>query len=383
MESLVNNLKKNRAFLCLECGKCTAVCPISTFNNSFSPRRMIAEGLFYGTDNLINDRLLWSCLTCQLCSQRCPVDVRFSELMRDYRAEAYQAGMWGNPSHGGVLHYIMEIGSSPNLKQKRTDWIDKSLKVKQKGDVLYFVGCLPYYQDFFAEDFDFTPNSIAVDTVKILNYLHMEPVILNNERCCGHDLYWLGQLEKFDELAQLNLDMIAESGAKTVVTACPECALSLKKLYSERLGGINFEVKHITEVVYENISKFKFKNLDVTAAFQDPCRLGRFMGIYDQPRESLRSIPGVKLKEMAHSRRGAICCGTTNWMNCDTTSRMIQQSRINEATETGADTLITSCPKCQIHFRCTTKETEEGNSDKTEMKFTDFVNFIASALAGR
>lgn len=380
MESAVKNLKKNRAFLCLECGKCTAVCPISKYNNSFSPRRMIAEGLFYGPDNLLNDRLLWSCLTCRLCSQRCPVDVEFSGMMRDYRAEAYKAGMWGNPSHGGVLHYIMEIASSPNLKQKRTDWIDKSLRVKEKGDVLYFVGCLPYYQDLFSKDFDFSPNSIAVDTVKILNYLHMDPVVLDNERCCGHDLYWLGQLDKFDELAQANLDMIADSGAKTVVTACPECAVSLKQLYSERLGNAPFEVKHITEVVYENIDKFKFKNRDIKAAFQDPCRLGRYLNVYDQPRDSLKAVPGVELRELAHNRRSAICCGTTNWMNCDSSSKMIQQSRITEAEEAGADTLITSCPKCQIHFRCTTNG---DNGRKTEMKFTDFTNFIASALVER
>ena len=381
MKSTVENLKKNRAFLCLECGKCTAVCPISKHNGSFSPRRMIAEGLFYGTDNLVSDRLLWSCLTCKLCSQRCPVDVKFSEMMRDYRAEAYDAGMYGNPSHGGVLQYVMEIGSSPDLKQKRTEWIDKSLKVKEKGDVLYFVGCLPYYQDFFAKDFEFSPTSIAVDTVKILNYLHIEPVVLNNERCCGHDLYWLGQLEKFDELAKLNLDMIRESGAKTVVTACPECALSLKQLYRERTGDVDFEVKHITELVYENIDKFKFNNLDAVAAFQDPCRLGRHLGVYDQPRDSLKAIPGVQLNEMAHSRRGAICCGTTNWMNCDTTSKMIQMSRIDEARKAGADTLITSCPKCQIHFRCATKEAGEDKEQNNKLKFTDFTNFVASALA--
>jgi Fe-S oxidoreductase len=203
-------------------------------------------------------------------------------------------------------------------------------------------------------------------------------VVLDNERCCGHDLYWLGQLEKFDELGKANLEMIAESGAKTVVTACPECAISLKQLYTERLGNSPFEVKHITEVVYDNIDKFKFKNLDIKAAFQDPCRLGRYMNVYDQPRDSLKAIPGVELREMAHNRRSAICCGTTNWMNCDTSSKMIQQSRITEAEEAGADTLVTSCPKCQIHFRCTTNG---DNGKKTEMKFTDFTNFIASALA--
>lgn len=377
MTIATDKLKSNRAFLCLECGKCTAVCPISRYNELFSPRRMLAEGLFYDAENLISDKLLWSCLTCQLCSQRCPVDVRFSEYMRDVRADAYLQGKKGNPSHGGALHYIMEMVSAPKLKQNRTGWINGDLKVKKKGEVLYFTGCLPYYQDFFARDFDFSPISIAADTVKILNYLGIEPVILDNERCCGHDLYWLGQLEKFDELGKDNMEQFEKSGVKTIVTACPECALVLKKLYPERLGSGKYEVKHITELVAENIDKFKFKELDAKTTYQDPCRLGRYLNVYDQPRDAIKSIPGVEFTEMAHSRRGAICCGTTNWMNCDVTSKQIQKSRLREAAQSGAATLITACPKCQIHFRCA----EMGDEDeKTGIKITDFVNFIAKAI---
>ena len=200
MDQVLEKLKLNRAFLCLECGKCTAVCPISLYNNSYSPRRLLAEGLFYEGKDLISDNLLWSCLTCQLCSQRCPVDVKYSDYMRDMRAEAAKQGKSGNASHGGALHYIMEMATSPKLKQNRTGWIDKNLKTKKKGDVLYFVGCLPYYQDFFSKDFEFEPISIAKDTVKILNYLGIEPVVMDNERCCGHDLYWLGKLDMFDKL---------------------------------------------------------------------------------------------------------------------------------------------------------------------------------------
>jgi len=379
MDQVLEKLKQNRAFLCLECGKCTAVCPISAYNNSYSPRRLLAEGLFYGGKDLISDNLLWSCLTCQLCSQRCPVDVKYSDYMRDMRAEAAKQGKSGNASHGGALHYIMEMAASPKLKQNRTGWIDKNLKTKKKGDVLYFVGCLPYYQDFFSKDFEFEPISIAKDTVKILNYLGIEPVVMDNERCCGHDLYWLGKLDMFDQLGKLNLEAIEETGAKTVVTACPECAVTLKQLYKERLGGGGFEVKHIAEMVSENIDKLKFKNLDLEISYQDPCRLGRYMNVYDAPRQSMTAIPGVKIKEMAHNRKSAICCGTTNWTNCDVVSKQIQQSRLKEAKAAGAETLVTACPKCQIHFRCAGCGEQ---TEKIDLKLTDFVNIIASALDG-
>ena len=243
--------------------------------------------------------------------------------------------------------------------------------------MLYFVGCLPYYQDFFARDFNFNPISIAVDTVRILNLLGIEPVVLDNERCCGHDLYWLGQHEKFDELGRLNLNQIEESGARTVVTACPECALTLKKLYRERLGDGGFEVKHISELVAENIGRFRFQPGDMEVTYQDPCRLGRWLGIYDQPRKAMKCIPGIKVLEMPHSRNGAICCGTSNWMNCDAVSRQIQYRRLSEAKSTGAATLVTACPKCQIHFRCA----ECGDrSVRVDIEIIDFVSLLARAL---
>lgn len=376
----IGNLKKNRAFYCLECGKCTAVCPISRYDGGFSPRKMLADGLFYDAGELLSDRRLWSCLTCQLCSTRCPVDVRFSHYMKDIRVEANNRGYSGSATHGGALHEIMEIAASPKLKQNRTGWIEDGLKVRKQGDVLYFVGCLPYYQNFFARDFDFEPISMAKDTVRILNYLGIEPAIAANERCCGHDLYWLGRTEKFDEIAQLNLKEIASSGAKLVVTACPECAYTLKILYQERMGKADFEVKHITEVLAQNMGKTKFRPIDEVVTFQDPCRLGRYMNIYDQPRQVIGSIPGLDLLEMPHSRKGAFCCGTTNWMNCDATSKQIQKNRLQEAKDTGAQTLVTACPKCQIHFRCAgCGET----SDRVDIKITDIVSLVASAIEGR
>lgn len=376
MNTTLEQLKQNRAFYCLECGKCTAVCPIAKVNKEYSPRRLLAEGLFYGAEELVSSRLLWSCLTCLLCSQRCPVDVKYSDYMRDVRAMAASRGYEGNASHGGAMQHIMEMAASAKLKQNRTEWITDDLKVKQTGETLYFVGCLPYYEELFAKDLSFSPLSIAADTVRILNHIGIEPVVLDNERCCGHDLYWLGKLECFDELGKLNLKEFESVGIKKIITSCPECAVTLKKLYPGRLGERGLDVKHISEVVAENKHRLKLGSREEKVAFQDPCRLGRFMGVYEPPREVLAAIPGVTVSEMAHSKKGAVCCGTTNWVNCDATSKQIQKSRLEEARAAGAATVVTACPKCQIHFRCA----QCGEKSDSDMKIIDFVNMVASVL---
>jgi len=377
MSTQKEQLKKSRANWCLECGKCTAVCPISQANGTYSPRRLLAEGLFYGGEDLVSDHSLWSCLTCQLCTSRCPADVKYSNYMRDVREDAYKLGKSGQPTHSGAMQAVWDIQASPELLPNRTEWLEPDMKVQNKGDFVYFVGCLPFYEPLFGKDFDFSPLSIARDTVRILNRIGIEPVVMDTERCCGHDVYWLGQQDKFETLARLNIEQIKASGGKTVSTACPECALALDHLYNKHIGPTGFQVKHIAEVVADNLDKLSFNGYQSEVTYQDPCRLGRFLGVYDQPRKVLEAIPGVTLKEMQRIKAGAICCGTTNWTHCDATSKQIQKRRLTEARDTGADTMVTACPKCQIHFRCARCSPEGSTID---IKVTDFVNVVAQAL---
>jgi len=378
MDTTTAYLKKNRVFNCLECGKCTSVCPISRFNGTYSPRRFASRGIFYGSGDIGKDNLLWSCLTCKQCSLVCPANVNYSEFMRDARVEARQMGYSGNPSHSGALHYIMEMTASPDLKQKRTGWITEDLKTCKEGEMLLFVGCLPYYDDFFSKDLDFSPIDIAKDSIKILNHLGIVPVVLEDERCCGHDFYWSGDLENFKKLAELNLKEFERAGVKTIVTACPECALTLKKLYPEQLGTVNYSVLHLSELIAENLDKFKLNEIKSRITFQDPCRLGRYLDIYEAPRKVMSAIPGAQFQEMQRSGKKAVCCGTSAWTNCDSYSKQIQSWRLKEAKGVGADILVTACPKCQIHFRCANKNEENGKNIDIEIR--DLVSLFASAL---
>ena len=212
-----------------------------------------------------------------------------------------------------------------------------------------------------------------------MNFLDIEPQVLANERCCGHDLLWMGDVENFKRLAEHNLKLIKESGAKKIVTSCPECLVSLKFDYPEMFGKQNYEVLHISELISEKLSKdkLKLKKLEKKVTYQDPCRLGRFSEIYDQPREVIKAC-GVEFLEMPRNRKNATCCGTSSWVNCDIYSKMIQTDRLKQAKDTGAEILITACPKCQIHFKCTQNAENYPKEDKLEI--VDLVSLFASAI---
>jgi len=244
---------------------------------------------------------------------------------------------------------------------------------------MYFMGCLPYFEVLF-EDNNMKAMDIARNTVKILNYFDIKPQILPNEKCCGHDAYWNGDIQTFQKLGMANIDQIKKANIKKVITSCPECYRTLKIDYPKNFGRQDFEVFHISEFLSDIISDKKpvLKTDSQKVTFQDPCRLGRHMNIYEQPREALKAISGVELVEMGHHHKRSICCGVSGWMNCSQVSKQIQTNRLGEAKATGADILVTTCAKCQIHFNCALKDEKLGE----EMPFIikDLTEVVGESL---
>ncbi|NOQ20991.1 MAG: hypothetical protein GQ571_13615, partial [Desulfobacterales bacterium] len=148
MGNLQDIINQNRAWYCLECGKCSAVCPITYWETRAycSPRLLIEKALNSHSADVYEDPLFWSCLTCKRCSELCPSDVLFSEFIRDTRALARNDGLSGDCTHGEVIQAWGQMMTDPDLDQNRLEWLDRDLRVSQDSEVLYFVGCLPYYQ---------------------------------------------------------------------------------------------------------------------------------------------------------------------------------------------------------------------------------------------
>ena len=378
---LEKSLAAANVFRCLECGKCTAVCPISRYNGSYSPRRLIGRTITGDPKNVAVDPAIWTCLSCGLCNARCPSDVKYSALTKALRAEAFRLGNLPTCTHGGALQATMRIMATSNEPQDRLEWVTDDLKIAEKGEWAYFVGCLPYFDALFS-DLNSKSVEIAQGTVRLLNHLGIEPVVFKDERCCGHDLLWGGDVANFKLLAERNVKMIRESGVKKVLTACAECYRTLTVDYPEVVGPLGFETVYVTEFLADVSGQLakKLGEIKRTVSYQDPCRLGRHMGIFDSPRKMISTIPGLNFREMPRSRMRAICCGTSAWQSCDGTSKRIQTDRLLGAHNVGAELLITSCPKCYIHFKCALQGESIPEDKKVQVK--DLVVILAKALTG-
>ena len=364
-----------QVFHCVDCGKCTGACPLAQVDRDFSPRLVAKYAIEEGLESEYVREKVWTCLTCGLCNERCPVGISFTEFIRAIRPLYGKEKSKGLLSHGGALQGLMRMQTAPGLNQKRLDWISPDLKVSSQGEILYFVGCLPYFEAFFS-GLNVTLTKIAVDTVRILNSLGVEPVVLQNERCCGHDLIWTGDRTSFQKLRNLNVESFKNVGAKTIVTACGECSYVLKHLYPESSGPFPFEVMHLTEFLRKAGLPEK-ERLGGRATYQDPCRLGRMQGVYDAPRELLGAI--LDVREMAHFGAGAWCCGNSAWLHCDRYSKQMQVERLLEAKRTEADLLVTACPKCQIHLSCAMRDVNLHMD--LHLRLQDITGVIAEAIA--
>ena len=337
---------------CLECGKCTGACPLAQMGKEFSPRLLVRRLLEEGSQGPGLQAMVWECLTCGLCQERCPAGVRFLDFLLALRRNYRHRGGLGQMTHGGALHGLMRMQGVPDLGQNRLGWLPPDIRVSDRGEVLYFVGCIPYLDQFFS-DLHLDLIRIPVSALRLLNELGIEPAILPDERCCGHDLLWAGDDEGFRRLRRLNLESFQRAGAKTVVTACAECSYMLKHRCAPPGGPFPFEVMHLSEF----LQKARFRprpSLGAVGTYQDPCRLGRLQRVFQAPRDLL--APVMELREMPHFGPGAWCCGNSAWLGCDAYSKQMQVERLLEAREGGNGVVVTACPKCQIHLRCAMRD---------------------------
>jgi Fe-S oxidoreductase len=334
--------------LCFQCGLCDAVCPWNKVR-PFSMRKIIREATFGLTE--IDGEDIWRCTTCGKCTQQCPRGVKQIDIGVSLRRVASEYEVFPasvRSARTARASLISEGNPLQGERKKRADWAkDLSVKTYTEGmEALYFVGCYLSY--------DPRMKKVATATANILNKAGVKFGILGDkESCCGESIRKTGSEEVFKNLAKENIKTFIDNGVKKIIVSSPHCYHTFKNEYPEFM--VNFEVIYISQYLLELINDGRLeltKEYEKKVTYHDPCYLGRHNDIYDEPRETLKKIPGLELVEMIDSRKNSLCCGGGGgriWMDTPKEERF-SDLRLEQANEVGAQVLVTSCPYCITNF---------------------------------
>jgi heterodisulfide reductase subunit D len=378
--NLEQEIKDTKVRLCLDCGKCTVVCPVAQFNPEFNPRLIIQKRLNSKTGDA-KDETIWSCLNCLMCLERCNYRVKFPEFITALRTEAVKEGVQVQCSHGGALQSVMHMMSRKDIQQERIDWLPEDIVLAEQSDTRFFVGCAPYFDVVF-EDLGVKTLDGVIGALRLLNKAEVPFNLLANERCCGRDLLLQGDRPGFLALAKANIEEFNRHGVKKIITYCPECYACLKEEYPQVSGNQDIQVISLVEILAPLIKdkKLVLGGLNKKLTYPDPCTLGRGFRIFDAPRQLLTAMPGTKLLEMENSREKSLCCGANPWAYCNSVNRQVQGQRLGQAKATQADMLVTACPKCQIHLKCAQKSED---CQVAQIEIQDLASLAAGSLNRR
>lgn len=353
---------------CTRCGRCLDHCPAYQTGKPLAPKKnydhlrahmeekaaLIRQGKDpngEGTKTLIGDVIpedvIWSCTSCLSCAMNCPVFIPCVDKIIELRR--YLVLMESKfPQEVQLVFRNMENNSNPwgvGLGL-RADWA-KGLEVKTMAedtdiDLLFWVGC--------AGSFDDRNKRVATSLVKILKALGVRFSILGTEEgCCGDSARRIGNEYLYQTLVQTNIEVFKNYGTKKILTICPHCFNTLKNEYPQ-FGG-NYEVIHYTQFLADALQKGELKltrPVDKVITYHDSCFLGRANQVYEEPRQVLRAIPGVRLVEMERNRVRSFCCGAGGgrmWME-EKLGNRINQARTDQAVQAKANWVSTACPYC-------------------------------------
>lgn len=360
--------------LCYQCGKCDVVCPWNNVRN-FSMRKLV-RGATFGMSEIEGEDL-WLCTTCGKCTAVCPRDVKQVESGISLRRIATDYGLY-TASADPIRSIRSALSSDGNPffedRSKRADWTEgHSVKAfTEDMEVLYYPGCYLSY--------DPRLKKVAHATANLLNKAGVNFGILGSkENCCGESIRKAGDEELFRQLAKENIKTFIDNGVKKILVSSPHCFTTFKNEYPE--FSVNFEIVHIAQYLFELINEGRLeltKEYGKKITYHDPCYLGRHNGIYDEPRNVLRKITKLELTEMSDSKENSLCCGGGGgriWMDTQKGERF-SDLRIDQAVETGAEIMVTTCPYCIVNF----EDSLLSHENSEAIKIKDITEIIQEAI---
>lgn len=333
---------------CFQCGLCDAVCPWNRVRE-FSIRKIVRQAAFGMTE--IESEDIWLCTTCGKCPAQCPRDVKQIDSLIALRriATKYVVFPATVKSVRGISASLSSEGNPLNEERKdRAGWAE-GLSVKtftEDMEYLYFPGCYL--------SFDPRLKKVARATVAILLKAGIDFGILGEkENCCGESIRKTGDEELYKRLAKENIKTFIDEGVKKIIVSSPHCYHTFKNEYPD--FQVKFEIIHISQFISRLIDEGKLeirKEYGKRVTYHDPCYLGRHNNIYNEPRDALKKIPGLDFTELPESKENSLCCGGGGgriWMETPKEERF-SDIRVEQAVDTGAEVLVTSCPYCITNF---------------------------------
>lgn len=360
--------------LCYQCGLCNTVCPWNMVRN-FSMRKLVRQAMFGLTE--IESEDIWRCTTCGRCSNLCPRGVKIIENGISLRRIATEYGVFPasvNSLRSVSASLIAEGNPLREERNKRADWAkDLPIKTFAEGtEILFFPCCYPSY--------DPRLKKVSTATVRLLNSAGVDYGILGSgENCCGESIRKTGDEGLFKRLTKENIKIFIENGVGKIIVSSPHCYHTFKNEYSEL--KVNFDVVHISQYLLELINE---RSIELTreykkkVTYHDPCYLGRHNGIFDEPRELLKKVPGLELIEMADSREDSLCCGGGGgriWMETPKGERF-SDLRLEQAINVGAEVIAASCPYCITNF----EDSRVSLGDGITVEVKDIVEIILEVI---
>jgi len=353
----VTKIDALQALSCVECGRCTEHCPAFNTGKSLNPKQVILGLRAYLTDEgptsekpllgaHISEEAIFQCTTCGGCEFQCPVGIQHLPLIIGMRRGAVNTGTWED-SFGTKLFLTMErngntLGIAAGERQK---FIDKNALPIYNGTQEYclWLGCMGAY--------DPQGRETVLALVRILHHLGITFGVLKKEKCNGDPARRLGNDLLFTTLAEENMGTIEAGKVKKFLSICPHCVRTMGTDWRE--AGHTVEIEHHTEL----LARHKMR-LPVLAdegrekvVYHDPCYLGRYRGVYDEPREVLRRA--ADLTEAPRNRERSFCCGAGGGQMFlgEEKGKRVNVARAEELVATGAATVATGCPFCASMFR--------------------------------
>jgi Fe-S oxidoreductase len=375
----ITQLVALQAYSCVECGRCTEHCPAYNTGKVLDPKK-IALGVRnylneYGPGAAepllakhISEEAAFQCTTCGACEDQCPVGIQHLPIIIGLRRGAVNTGKWED-EYGTKLFLNLERNGNPMgfASSERQKFLEKNELPVYDGSQEYclWLGCMGAY--------DPQGREIILSLVAVIRHLGVTFGVLRKERCNGDPARRLGNDLLFSQLAEPNIEHIRQSNVKKMLSICPHCVRTISEDWRE--FGATFEIEHHSEFLARVQARLPANGTPEKVVFHDPCYLGRYKGIYDEP----RAVAGMagEVIDPPRARNRSRCCGAGGGQMFlgEEKGKRVNVDRAEELVATGAGVVAAACPFCQTMFRDAL-----GQISQTPPQLLDIAQIAAASL---